>query len=116
MELIVNNDPNLHPVWVKVLGILPKAEATTSTTPDKPPAKSGTDAAKSVLAQSAPPPRQFLDNDGWEPLLPYRPANGAPVAVRKRLGPNTCATTTVLPGDSRYPVEILAAPREGAPA
>lgn len=32
---------NLHPIWAKVLGISPKAEAPTSTTLDKPPAKSG---------------------------------------------------------------------------
>ena len=68
MELTVSN-PNLHPIWAKVLGITPQ---TTS-------------------------PHQ-----GWQATShPRRP--GAPVGIKKQVGPGLWVSTVARPGDALYP-------------
>ena len=114
----MNNDPHLHPVWAKHFGIEPKEmpEAPpapiTASVPQPTAHKAVVSPAQSLLPP--PPAKLILDNDGWEPLVPYRPAYGAPVAVRKKLSASTYASTTVLPGDSRYPREFLTPPQQAS--
>lgn len=84
------DNPNLHPIWMRHFGIQQKV-----TLPASPGA---------IPAQTLSPVKLLTsERDGWVPTSPYRPGYGGPVAVRKRLGPYTWATTTVLPGDLRYP-------------
>lgn len=71
----------LHPVWGKALGL-------ESAAP--PP---------SVLASVTAPDA----SDGWQPISALTSRPGAPVAIKKRLGPHLWISTTVRPGDPRYP-------------
>jgi hypothetical protein len=71
----------LHPVWGKALGL----ESTALTT----------SAGASVSAPDA--------SDGWQPVRAVNPRPGAPVAIKKKLGPHLWISTTVRPGDPRYP-------------
>lgn len=84
MELTVSN-PNLHPVWAKVLGFPP------TTPPDSPPEPATTSASTADAS------------DGWQVVSSVNPHPGAPVAIRKSLGPHLWMSTTVIPGDPRYP-------------
>lgn len=84
MELTVSN-PNLHPVWAKVLGFPP------TTLPDSPPEPATTSASTADAS------------DGWQVVSSANPHPGAPVAIRKSLGPHLWMSTTVIPGDPRYP-------------
>ena len=113
MELIVNREPpsNLHPIWYRQFGFPPQASQRPSI------AKAGIAPAVAKMAQATPArPNVIHDNDGWAPTCAYRPHPGAPVGVRKQLGPHTWISTTVLPGDARYPVEFLEPPLAGAQA
>lgn len=71
----------LHPVWGKALGLEPSAPHTS--------------VAASVTAPDA--------SDGWHPISAVTPRPGAPVAIKKKLGPHLWISTTVRPGDPRYP-------------
>ena len=84
MELTVSNS-NLHPVWAKALGLSP----TTPSAPQPNPA------IASAAASDA--------SDGWQVVSSANPRPGAPVAIRKSLGQHLWVSTTVLPGDPRYP-------------
>ena len=88
MELIVSN-PNLHPVWAKILGIAPQARPATTTAIHPSPLV----AAIAAMAGQ---------KHGWQPThQPHRP--GAPVGIKKQLGPGLWVSTVATPGDSRYP-------------
>lgn len=71
----------LHPFWRKALG-LESAALTTSI-------------AASVSAPEA--------SVGWQLVRAVNPRPGAPVAIKKKLGPHLWISTTVRPGDPRYP-------------
>lgn len=104
MEIIVNREPppNLHPIWHRHFGFQSQASQRPLI------AKASIAPAVAKMAQATPArPKLIHDNDGWTPTCAYRPHPGAPVGVRKQLGPHTWISTTVLPGDARYPVEFL---------
>jgi hypothetical protein len=71
----------LHPVWGKALGLEPSAPPTS--------------VAVSVTAPDA--------SDGWQPISAVTPRPGASVAIKKKLAPHLWISTTVRPGDPRYP-------------
>lgn len=71
----------LHPVWGKALGL----ESTALTT--------------SVGASVAAPDA----SDGWQPVRAVNPRPDSPIAIKKKLGPHLWISTTVRPGDPRYP-------------
>jgi hypothetical protein len=71
----------LHPVWGKALGL-------ESATP--PPS----------VAASVSAPDASVD---WQRVRAVNPRPGAPVAIKKKLGPHLWISTTVRPGDPRYP-------------
>lgn len=71
----------LHSVWGKALG-LESAALTTSV-------------GASVSAPDA--------SEGWQPVRTVTPRPGTPVAIKKKLGPHLWISTTVRPGDPRYP-------------
>jgi hypothetical protein len=110
METIVNNDPNLHPVWAKALGIKPK-----STTGDAKAADTAK-TAQSLLAQPsvAPDTAKDLDDDGWEAIPLFNPVPDGPAVIRKRLSRDTSVRTVVFPGDLHYPVAMLSSSRKVA--
>lgn len=89
MEHTVSN-PNLHPAWGKALGLTP----TTSPDTPSPPATA------SVTSADA--------SDGWQVISAANPRPGAPVAIKKKLGPHLWISTTVRPGDPRYPSALQA--------
>ena len=88
MELTVSNS-NLNPIWAKALGL----RATSSASPPEP-------ATTSVTAPDA--------SDDWQVIQSVDPRPGAPIAVKKKLGPNLWVSTTVRPGDPRYPSALQA--------
>ncbi len=71
----------LHPVWGKALGLEPSAPTTA--------------VAARVTAPDA--------SEGWQPVRAVSPRPGAPVAIKKKLGPHLWISTTVRPCDPRYP-------------
>lgn len=95
MELTVSN-PNLHsqhPIWAKALGITPQASPSNPAAIHRSPL---TAAIAAMTGQSSAP-------QGWQVTNhPHRP--GAPVGVKKRLGPGLWVRTVATPGDARYPV------------
>jgi hypothetical protein len=91
MELIVSN-PNLHPVWIKVLGLAP--EAAWSFNPSSS-ASSFSQAIAAMTGNSGP-------SHGWQATHRAR-RPGASVAIKKRLGPGLWVSTVVKPGDASYP-------------
>lgn len=70
----------LHPIWGKALGLKPITPPTLIT------ATTASDAS-----------------GGWQPISAVNPRPGAPVAIKKKLGPHLWISTTVRPGDPRYP-------------
>jgi len=87
MELTVSNS-NLHPIWAKALGL----RATSSAPPPKP----------DVASANSP------DAAGWHVIRAFNPRPGATVVVKKKLGPHLWISTTVRPGDPRYPSALQA--------
>ena len=83
MELTVSNS-NLHPVWAKALGV---PTPSSTVLPPKP-------ANASVMASEA--------TDGWQVIAAVNPRPGAPVGIKKQVGPHLWISTTVRPGDPRY--------------
>jgi hypothetical protein len=71
----------LHPVWGKALGLEPSAPRTS--------------VAASVTAPDA--------SDGWQSVRAVNPRAGSPIAIKRKLGPHLWISTTVRPGDPRYP-------------
>lgn len=93
MELIVSN-PNLHPVWAKALGITPQA-----TSPSTTAATQLSPLAAAIAAMTG----QTTSHQGWQATgLPHRP--GAPVGIKKQVGPGLWVSTVARPGDTHYPV------------
>lgn len=91
MELIVSH-PNLHPVWAKVLGL--RAEPALAT----PDTRSASPLAAAIAAMTG----LRGHPEGWQATHRLqRP--GAPVAIKKRLGPGLWISTVVKPGDAGYP-------------
>lgn len=84
MELTVSNS-NLHPVWAKALGV---PTPSSTVLPPKP-------ANASVMASEA--------TYGWQVIAAVNPRPGAPVGIKKQVGPHLWISTTVRPGDPRYP-------------
>ncbi|MFZ5534135.1 MAG: hypothetical protein ACOY5H_11595 [Pseudomonadota bacterium] len=68
----------LHPAWGKALGL-----------------KAVTPAVENDRATAS--------DDGWQPVSAINARPGAPVAIKKKLGPHLWISTTVRPGDPRYP-------------
>ncbi len=87
MELTVSNSNqhSLHPVWAKALGVPTPSSSVSLSKP----------ANASVTAPDT--------TDGWQVISAVNPRPGAPVAVKKQLGPHLWISTTVRPGDPRYP-------------
>ena len=87
MELTVSNSNlhPLHPAWAKALGLL---TPSSTVLPPKP-------ANASVTASEA--------TDGWQVIAAVNPRPGAPVGIKKQVDPHMWISTTVRPGDPRYP-------------
>ena len=91
MELTVSN-PNLHPVWAKVLGITPQASPSNPTAIHRSPLAA---AIAAMTGQSSPHQR-------WQAThQPHR--SGAPVGIKKPISPGLWVSTVAAPGDTRYP-------------
>ena len=91
MELTVSN-PNLHPVWAKALGITPQAS------PANPSAIQRAPLAAAIAAMTG----QSSLHHGWQATShPCRP--GAPVGIKKQVGPGLWVSTVARPGDALYP-------------
>lgn len=80
----------LHPIWAKALGIAAAAP------PPQPP-------ERGTMSVNGTDP-----SDGWQVITAVNPRPGAPVAIKKQLGPNLWMSTTVRPGDPRYPSTLQA--------
>ena len=80
---------NLHPVWNKALGLAPQ------------PAVETPQPAATAVAPSAA-------SDGWHVIRALNPCPGATVTIRNQLGPQIWVSTTVRPGDLRYPADLEA--------
>lgn len=92
MELTVSNS-NLHPIWAKVLGITPQ------TSPANPSAVRLSPLAAAIAAMTG----QTNSHQGWQVTShPHRP--GAPVGIKKQVGPGLWVSTVARPGDTHYPV------------
>lgn len=68
----------LHPIWGKALGL-----------------KSFTRAVEND--------RRTASDEGWQPVGAINARPGGPIAIKKKLGPHLWISTTVRPGDPRYP-------------
>ncbi|MEK0086129.1 hypothetical protein [Benzoatithermus flavus] len=89
------SNPDLHPVWAKVLGIAPEAARSLN-----PPGSASplTQAIAAMTGASGP-------SHGWQAThRQQRP--GAPVGIKKRLSPSLWISTVVTPGDARYPTHF----------
>ena len=89
------SNPNLHPVWIKVLGISPETARDTNL------ATVGSPMAAAIAAMTS----SRGHADGW-PATHRSQRPGAPVAIKKRLGPGLWISTVVKPGDAGYPVHL----------
>ncbi|MBK6294784.1 MAG: hypothetical protein IPF55_11200 [Rhodoferax sp.] len=87
------SNSNLHPVWAKALGITPQ-----TTSPSRPPETQLSRCRGAAMTGQTTP-----TGVGKSPGHPPRP--GAPVGIKKQLGPDLWVSTTVRPGDTRYPVQ-----------
>lgn len=87
MELTMSRSKQhpLHPVWAKALGV---PTPSSSVLPSKP-------ANVSITAPDT--------TDGWQVISAVNPRPGAPVGIKKQFGPHLWISTTVRPGDPRYP-------------
>jgi hypothetical protein len=95
MELTVSNSHlhPLHPVWAKALGITPQ------TSPPNPSAIRQSPLAAAIAAMTG----QTNSPQGWQVTShPHRP--GAPVGIKKQVGPGLWVSTVARPGDTHYPV------------
>ena len=94
---------NLHPVWRKALGLQEPAAAhpLAATSP-----WARTDLAQAIAVMTATSTHTPGARHGWQATnRPHRP--GAPVGIKKQVGPGLWASTVARPGDARYPVEFL---------
>ena len=92
MELTVSNS-NLHPIWAKALGITPQTSPANPSAIQRSPLAA---AIEAMTGQSSP-------HHGWLATRhPRRP--GAPVRIKKQVGPGLWVSTVARPGDTHYPV------------
>ena len=93
---------NLHPAWHKALGLQESAGIQLDTT--SPWAR--TDLAQAVAVMTAASSSPSSAHHGWQAMnSPHRP--GAPVGIKKQLGPGLWASSVASPNDARYPAEFL---------
>jgi hypothetical protein len=91
MELTVSN-PNLHPIWAKALGITPQASSSNPAEIQHSPL------AAAIAAMTG----QSNVRQGWQATSqPHRP--GAPVGIKKQVGPGLWVSTVARPDDAQYP-------------
>lgn len=101
-------NPNLHPNWYDILGIKPAPKPTASS--------DASVAANYLMAQACMPmastaaapmaatvaaPTAPVSQD-WQ-INSANPVAGRPVGIKRQVGPNLFISTTVHPGDPRYP-------------
>ena len=94
MELTVSNSNlhPLHPVWAKVLDITPQTNPANSSAIQRSPL------AAAIAAMTG----QTTPHQGWQVTnQPHRP--GAPVGIKKQVGPGLWVSTVARPGDALYP-------------
>lgn len=94
-----SNLPHLHPVWRKALGLHEPAAAQSlaATSP-----WAGTNLVQAVAVMTGASASTPAAHHGWQATSrPHRP--GAPVGIKKQVGPGLWISTTVSPGDARYP-------------
>jgi len=97
------SNSNLHPVWRKALG-LQEPDAVQSLDAISPWAR--TDLAQAIAVMTAASAAPSGTRHGWQATnRPHRA--GAPVGIKKQLGPGLWASTAARPGDARYPVEFI---------
>lgn len=94
-----SNLPHLHPVWRKALGLQEPAAAPLLDA-TSPWARS--DLAQAVAVMTAASVNTPGAHHGWQATHPPR-SPGAPVGIKKQFGPGLWISTTVSPGDARYP-------------
>ncbi len=83
----------MHPIWAKALGITPQ------TSPANPSAIRQSPLAAAIAAMTG----QTNSHQGWQVTShPHRP--GAPVGIKKQVGPGLWVSTVARPGDTHYPV------------
>jgi len=107
-ELSKMVNSTLHPVWQKVLGITPDETPSAITNSNA--------AANYLMAQACAPmattvaapmaatiaaPTTHINQD-WL-INSANPVAGRPVGIKRQVGPNLFISTTVHPGDPRYP-------------
>ena len=98
----------LHPVWQKVLGITPDDVPSAITNSNaaanyllaQTNASVATTAASPMAATVAAPTTQVSQD--WQ-INTANPVAGRPVGMKRQVGPNLFISTTVHPGDPRYP-------------
>lgn len=97
-----SNLSNLHPVWRKALDLQEPAAAQPldATSPSV-----RTDLAQAVAVMNATSTHTPGALHGWQATSrPYRP--GAPVGIKKQVGPCLWISTVARPGDPRYPSDL----------
>lgn len=94
-----SNLANLHPVWRKALGLQgPAAAQPLAAT--SPWARS--DLAQAIAVMTATSTHTPGAHHGWQATNPPR-RPGAPVGIKKQVGPGLWISTVARPGDARYP-------------
>lgn len=105
-------NPNLHPIWHDILGIKPAPEPAASANSNAAAnylmAQISTPIATTVAARMATTmaatiaaPSIQVSQD-WQ-INSANPVAGRPVGIKRQVGPNLFISTTVHPGDPRYP-------------
>lgn len=101
-------NPNLHPIWNDILGIntvqVPAASADSNAAANylmvQVSAPMATTVAAPMAATIAAPTTHA--NQDWQ-INSANPVAGRPVGIKRQVGPNLFISTTVHPGDPRYP-------------
>lgn len=98
----------LHPVWQKVLGITPD-ETPSAITNSNAAANYLMAQIRTPMATTAAGPMaatiaasSIHVGQDWQ-INSANPVAGRPVGIKRQVGPNLFVSTTVHPGDPRYP-------------
>ena len=101
-------NPNLHPIWHDILGIksvqVPAANAESNAAANYLMSQACTPMATTVaapMAATVAAPTTHVSQD-WQ-INSANPVAGRPVGIKRQVGPNLFISTTVHPGDPRYP-------------
>lgn len=101
-------NPNLHPIWHDILGIKPAQEPAASADRNAAAnylmAQISASIASTVsapMAATIAAPTTHVSQD-WQ-INSANPVAGRPVGIKRQVGPNLFVSTTVHPGDPRYP-------------